>query len=273
MNESRRVYTGESPLGRILAPILEPLGEKARQEGVKGLKKDGEAISLISKRLGEADLVELGLEDGDKVFLKETVLGRLVNNERRSILKEKYRENPFRFRELNKLGFPIEKKSLFNEFQGVAGFNKLLKDCVNAELAFQKGFNNLETTLKIAKCLKDKGFRPVEFEGRETRIRMDGEVPYASVNPDIIVENDGRYMIEVKNMTAVGAVDNYFKHRTLTYTQAERYEEAVKQRGYAGVILAFQDPKACEKYPPNTLVEKTRPGREKIRVLNVKPAD
>ncbi|MFC2163314.1 hypothetical protein ACFLRF_06490, partial [Candidatus Altiarchaeota archaeon] len=85
-------------------------------------------------------------------------------------------------------------------------------------------------------------------------IKMDGNVATASVNPDIMVENDdGRYMVELKTGKASDSIKAFLKFERTHYPQAERYKRACEQRGYAGVILAINDPNGIERYPSNVL--------------------
>lgn len=268
-----RVLNGWTRFGGYIRPLLERLGPACREHGVDGLAKNEEVQKVASMYFRNTKPLDVPLSAEDGLFLTRTTVGKFIDKARAWSIKSFFREDGnITFENAVKVGLPVEEKALFKEFEGVPGFRKLFLGYLGQNLGHSTNWDNFITNLSVARGLKEKGFRVLEFEGRETGLDLGGDFT-ASVNPDIVVENeDGKYLVEVKGKGTKNGVETFYKHKACAYTQAERYVACVKQRDYAGVILGLHHENLYGNYPPNELVtvERKTVSEGLIHVFNVK---
>jgi len=250
-----RVLKGETVFGRLANPLLRELAGRVKGKSFLEIRGDGEAMMMIRRFFAKNDPMGIRLEEADRSFMRSTEIGRAFRFEGVQIIMARFRDMDITFEDAEKLGLDAGYRGLFNEFRNVPGFRRFVMGALGDVLNFTEPWADFVTRLVIVKSLAEDGFRPVQFEGRETGIRMEGRVASASVNPDVIVEKDWeRYLVELKTETAAIAKHKLGGKRSAAYSQAERYANAVKQRGYRGAILAVNDPMEVDHFTPHTLI-------------------
>lgn len=249
-----KVLGGGTEFGRVIQPFLKDRVKDIEGRRYQDILRDNDLMDGIAGIFGEHDPVGLTLAPQDKAFMTSTEVGRAFKFAGVYKIKSFFRDKDITFEDLVKLGLKPSAKKLFDEFRDTPGFQRLLHVNLNLVLNFAEPWEDLTTELGIAKSMKDVGFSILQFEGRETGLRMDEKVKTASVNPDMIVERDGdKYLVEMKKTGNADTLYQFFHYASHAYPQAKRYVKAVEQRDYKGVIIAFSNPRSNDRYPPEQL--------------------